>query len=309
MSKRDKWVYVAIAERLKAFGIKIEDQIAIDDTARAPRVLPAIRVSDGILGPSQEKVQKFSSLKVRNSTQAGIDFIAVDPKALMQAFRSARNGEGEVALFSMADDPDHWALKTSFAATFGTGFREVFQPTTFANRAEQAASQSTPLMSMSPRFGTPMYFTSLHAAVHESSGKCNIHIDDSGFVLDLPSGWSVTANLYDHIANELKWKDEFQKWLLGKTSNEDARKAIKEVIRRVSIIFPNIQNGMADLPRRLHSIRGPEVPLDVLTTALRIAAPVGVTVNIWDNDRFKVDAHGTLIDNTSAFTISFGGRW
>ena len=310
LTGKGKSTYHAIAHRLRGLGILIGAHIAVDDTIRVPQILPKLDLQDGVLPATRAKPEKFSSLIAHQSTLEGIDFIAVDPKALMQAYSLARNAEGEVALLSMEDDPDHWALKTSFAATFGTGYREAFQPTQFANVADLAVPEEpnkTRYTSM--RFGTPMKFTALHCAVHESTGKCNVHIDQSGFVLALPKGWSVTANLYDHIANELKWKTDIQKWLLGKVSNETARGVIKEVIRRVSFVFPNLQNEFAGLNRRLHNIRRPETPWGLLTTVGRTIAPIGVTVDVYEHDKFKVQVHGTIANGDSSITVTLGGDW
>jgi hypothetical protein len=290
-----------IAARLKGLkpSILIEAHIAEQEEARR---FPKVGKITEIQAP-----ERYSTLVAHPSTLDGIDFIAVNPRALIDAYASSLDPWGETALASMQGDPCHWALKASFKATFGTGFREVWRPMPYVAVTAPEESGRTNLMSM--RFGTPMRFTALHCAVHESTGKCNVHIDQSGFVLGLPKGWSVTANLYDHIANELILKTDIRNWLSGLTSNETAKKVIKEIVRRVSIVFPNLQNEMADLNRRLHNLRRPETPWGLLTTIGRTIAPVGVTVDAYENDKFKVQVHGTIANGDSAITVTLGGTW
>jgi len=299
VSREGRTTFQAIAARLRALKppILIEAHIAeLEEPRRFPKDGKITRI---------EAPERYSTLVAHPSTLDGIDFIAVNPRALSDAYARAKDSSGQTALASMREDPDHWALKASFKATFGTGFREVWREMPFvAVTAPEASGQK-----LSMRFGTPMRFTALHCAVHESTGKCNVHIDQSGFVLGLPKGWSVTANLYDHIANELKWKTDFRNWLSGKMPNETAAKIVREVVRRVSIEFPNLQNEFADLNRRLHNIRRPETPLGLLTTVGRTLAPVGVTVDVYEQDKFKVQVHGTIANGDSSITVTLGGDW
>jgi hypothetical protein len=91
--------------------------------------------------------------------------------------------------------------------------------------------------------------------------------------------------------------------------NETAARIVKEVIRRVSINFPNASNGYAGLDRRINSIRRPHVPGDLLLTAGRLLAPTGVTVDVYENDAFKVQVTGTIANGDRSITISMGGDW
>ena len=117
----------------------------------------------------------------------------------------------------MKEDPEHWALKASFAKTPGTGWREVWREAPYSSAAAVPPAPGKPDSKLSMRFGTagnPIRFTALHCAVEEN-GRCNVHIDQSGFVLALPKGVALTPDFYDHIMNELKWKTDFRDWLSG----------------------------------------------------------------------------------------------
>lgn len=166
---------------------------------------------------------------------------------------------------------------------------------------------------MRMRFGTvgsSLRFTALHCAVHEIGAQCNIHIDETGFVLSLPQGGvGLTPNLYDHFMNELLLKTNFRDWLSGIMPNEKAAHIVREVIRRLSIIFPNAANGYAGLDKTLNSIRRPHGVLEGLWTAGRILKPIGATLDVYDTQRFKVQVTGTALHGDRSITISLGGEW
>ena len=90
----------------------------------------------------------------------------------------------------MKEDPGHWALKASFGTTRGTGWREAPYPSPAAVPAEPGKADSLFRMRFGT-VGTPVRFTALHCAVHEIGGQCNVHIDESGFVLALPRGTAL----------------------------------------------------------------------------------------------------------------------
>jgi hypothetical protein len=109
--------------------------------------------------------------------------------------------------------------------------------------------------------------------------------------------------------NVLKWKTDFRDWLSGLMPNATAAFIVKEVIRRISINFPNALNGYADLSRRINSIRRLRGPGDLLLTTGRLVAPLGLTADVYDNDYFKVQVTGTIAGGDRSITISLGGDW
>lgn len=273
---------------------------------------PPIFIEAHIAQSEEQGKTEFSTLEAHESTLDGINFKAKNPQLLAEAFQRAKDKRGAPALASMKENPDHWALKASFGKTIGTGWREVWREAPYHSMAAVPpdAQRSDNLFKM--RFGTagsPIRFTALHCAIHEIGGQCNVHIDESGFVLGLPKGISLTPDLYDHIMNELNWKTDFRNWLSGVMPNETAARIVKEVIRRVSINFPNAMNGYADLSRRVNSIRQPRGPGDLLRTAGRLVAPLGVTADVYDNDKFKVQVTGTVAGGDRSIAISLGGDW
>jgi hypothetical protein len=280
--------------------------------ARLAALHSPIFIDKHIAQSEQQGKTGFSTLEAHESTLDGINFKADDPKLLAGAFHRARDKWGAPALASMKEDPDHWALKASFGKTIGTGWREVWREAPYTSSAAIPEEPGKADNMLRMRFGTtgsPFRFTALHCAVHEIGGQCNVHIDESGFVLALQKGIALTPDLYDHIMNELKWKTDFRDWLSGQMPNETAARIVKEVIRRISINFPNAANGYADLSRRINSIRRPRGPGDLLLTTGRLVAPLGLTADVYDNDYFKVQVTGTILNGDRSITITMGGDW
>jgi hypothetical protein len=280
--------------------------------ARLADLHPPVFLERHIAQSEEQGKTDFSTLQAHDSTLDGINFRAADPKLLASAFYNAKDNWGASALTSMKEDPSHWALKTSFAATIGTGWREVWREAPYSPPASVPAEPGKGNSLFRMRFGSagaPISFTALHCAVHEIGGQCNVHIDVSGFVLGLPKGVALTPDLYGHIMNELKWKTDFRDWLSGLMPNETAAAIVKEVVRRIAFVFPNAANGYADLDRRVKSIRRPRVPGDLLVTAGRLVMPLGVTVDAYENDYFKVQVTGTIAGGDRSITITLGGEW
>jgi hypothetical protein len=67
-------------------------------------------------------------LRISDTTLDGVNFVARDYKKLKKVLIDAKDGAGS-PFFAHAtlEDLDHWALKASFMATDGTGFREIFR--------------------------------------------------------------------------------------------------------------------------------------------------------------------------------------
>src|SRR5215203_3401670 len=262
ISARGMSTYRAIADRLAGLN-------------------PKIFIHRHIAASEKQGKTGYSTLEAADSTLDGITFIADDPKRLASAFESAVDFNGQPLFASMKQYPDQCALKASFKATKGTGWREIWRPEPFVPASEIPGSAVPQSLGM--RFGTaghPFRFTALHCAVHEIGGTCNVHIDQSGFVLGTPQGVALTPDMFGHILNELKWKTDFYEWFSGKISNETARKIVKEVVRRVSINFPNAANGYQGLGSRINSFRRPQTPGDLLLGLTRIAMPIGLSVDV-----------------------------
>ena len=99
MSERGRATFQAIAARLQKLNppIFIEAHIAEDDTKRFPR--PGEKIDPNEPRPS--------TLVAHPSALDGIDFIAVNPKELADAYSRARDIQGEAAMTSMREDPGH----------------------------------------------------------------------------------------------------------------------------------------------------------------------------------------------------------
>jgi hypothetical protein len=292
ISERGMSTFRTIAARLSTFAppIFIERHIAEEQTPRG----------------------KFSTLEAHDSTLDGINFVAPDPKLLAKAFHKITDQWGNPALTSMREDPGHWALKASFGKTVGTGWREPWRPVPRGSSASVPKETGAVDNLFRMRFGdtgTPIRFTALHCAVDEIGGRCNIHIDESGFVLALPEGVSLTPDMYDHVINELLLKTDFRDWLVGKLSNETAKTIVKEVIQRLAFQFPNAANGYAGLAHNINSIRRPGGAGEFLLTAARTLGPTGVTFDVFTNDNVKVQVTGTQIAGDRTISITLGGTW
>src|SRR5438067_5129976 len=110
--------------------------------ARCADLIPPVDIATHI---------KPGTLRVANNTLDGITFEAVEPAdleaelsgrmKLLGAGRSPKPGEGALSfdttrgprpanasMIGMKEDPKHWALKASFGATVGEGFREEWRP-------------------------------------------------------------------------------------------------------------------------------------------------------------------------------------
>jgi hypothetical protein len=154
-------------------------------------------------------------ISIKDTRLDGVNFIARDYKKLIQALKDAKDGAGSpIFAHATIGDPDHWALKASFLATDGTGFREIFRPKlsaptladAYAARAmRRYAGQFTENTAVPD-------LSSLHCAI--SIGECNIHIDETGFVLADESGNPVLdPDFLQHLVNELLFKTYAKKIL------------------------------------------------------------------------------------------------
>jgi len=173
-----------------------------------------------------------SNLKLEDTTILdGVSFVATDWQAFMTRLRIAQTADGQKA-FAEGRDPEqpaHWALDASMAATIGIGFREIYRPTLSSRPLSvhdlPAGHRSGWNVGKSSRFGedpvNSLEISSLHLAV--APDRVNIHIDHTGFVIVGPNGeLIVDPDFGQHIVNELLWKTDAKKklpaWLVDNTS-------------------------------------------------------------------------------------------
>lgn len=205
----DKEVYREIARRLTA--------------ANPPIIL------DDHIG----KIQKIGT-----TILDGVNFVARDYKKLKQTLVEAKDGSGSPFFgHAILENDDHWALKLSFLATDGTGFREVSrlkvasQPLTgggtMQSREVRAAKRYSAAFPGSFSEAPVMPdMSSLHAAV--SFQGCNIHVDETGFVVaDDKGNLILEPDMIQHIFNELIFKT-YGKFLLP-----------EGIVRRVNLVLPS----------------------------------------------------------------------
>jgi hypothetical protein len=179
------------------------------------------------------------SLTVETSTLGGINFKPKDFHRIWEAFRNAKNEQGEQAFdyYPLRPDKLKHFLKSAFSldlldisylATKGFGFREIRDVLQLDGRplsiSDARPGRVAPLWDrrFGARFGVAgtgngrMDYTSVHAALSEQA--CNVHIDDMGFVL---RGWDgsggMSPDFLQHLIDELLWKTfaapEVSRWL------------------------------------------------------------------------------------------------
>jgi hypothetical protein len=271
---------------------------------------------------------KPGTLRVAKSTLDGITFEAVDPADLEAELGGRmklpgphppqKPGKGALSfdttrstppanasMTSMKEEPGHWALKASFGATVGEGFREKWRPPP----PPRPALLPTPAYGgkrISLGFGetgTRLKFTALHAAVAKS--VCNVHIDERGFVVDTPAGAVVTPTFWSHLANELLLKTLFRDWLNGAIGDNVVGGVIVEVVNHLSLRFPDAENGFAGLSGKINNIKGPTDVKNIGKTIL----PIGASLDVARFKNSTVQANYYWHDGQQTITISWGGTF
>jgi hypothetical protein len=182
------------------------------------------------------RIQRFGK-----TTLDGVNFFARDYKKLKQTLIDAKGSSG-APFFAHAilDNLDHWALRISFLATNGTGFREASQ----LKLSDKPLMGSGPLdrresrawrrnagrfVGAFPEADVLPDMSSLHCAV--SNQGCNIHVDDVGFVLyDETGNLVVDPDVLQHLFNELIFKT-YGKYLLPEA-----------IVNRVNLVLPSTAN-------------------------------------------------------------------
>jgi hypothetical protein len=271
---------------------------------------------------------KWETLRVAAYTLDGITFEAVDADDLAAEFGGRmklpgagpppRPGSGPVvfdttrgprpanaSMVSMKEDPQHWALKASFGATVGEGFREQWRPppVSMQDLSPTARYGSDRISLGFGEAGKQLVFTALHAAV--AAQTCNIHIDERGFVLSVPDGVVVTPTFYGHLVNELLLKSKFRDWLDGRVHGNFIGDIVVEAVNRVALRFPDAENHFAGLSNRVNSIAGIK---DVGGIA-KAFLPIGVSADLVHLRNSTVQANYYWHDGQQTLTISWGGTF
>jgi hypothetical protein len=287
--------------------------------ARCKDLIPPIDITKHI---------KPDTLRVANNTLDGITFEAVDPADLEAelsgrmklpgAGKSPEKGAGALSfdttrgprpanasMTSMKEDPKHWALKASFGATVGEGFREQWRP----------RPQPRPALLPATRYGSQrislgfgeagrrLTFTALHAAV--AARVCNVHIDERGFVVSTPEGAVITPTFWGHLANELLLKTKFRDWLDGAIGDNVVGSLVVEVVNRMSLRFSDAENSFAGLRNKMNRITG----VNDVKGIGKVFVPIGLSADLVRLKNSTVQANYYWHDGQQTLTISWGGTF
>jgi len=300
----------------------------MDDGQRKTYDAIVARCTDLIPPVDITKHIKLGTLRVANNTLDGITFEAVDPADLEAelsgrmklpgAAKSPKPGAGALSfdttrgprpanasMIGMKEDPKHWALKASFGATVGEGFREQWRPPP-QPRAPLLPTTSYGSERISLGFGETgkrLTFTALHAAV--AASVCNVHIDERGFVVSTPEGAVVTPTFWGHLANELLLKTKFRDWLDGAIGDNLVGSLVVEVVNRLSLRFPDAENRFAGLRGKMDRITG---PTDVKGIG-KALLPIGLSADLAHLRNSTVQANYYWYDGQHTLTISWGGTF
>ncbi|HVJ84125.1 MAG TPA: hypothetical protein VM452_00700 [Caulifigura sp.] len=300
--------------------------------ARCKNLIPPIDIISHI---------KPGTLQCNQLVLDGINFEANDPVALENEFRgrmlpkagdpvpafaskivptlpsltfdtSRGPRSANASMIGMKEDPDHWALKASFGATIGEGFREQWQPPPqigvgIPRLAEPKYGKSDPLNLAFGEPGHTLKFTALHAAVappplQTKKRGCNIHIDERGFVVKLPDGAVVTPTSWSHIANELLLKTKFRDWLDGLIGDNLVGGLVVEAVNRLNLRFSDAENGFAGLPSRVNGMSG-------LRDAYKAFMPIGISYDLFKFNNSTMQANYYSYDGQKTLTLTWSGTW
>jgi hypothetical protein len=219
------------------------------------------------------------------------------------------------SMISMKEDPDHWALKASFGATIGEGFREQWQPPPqigagIPRLAEPKYGKTDSFTLGFGEQGHYLKFTALHAAIappplQTKKRGCNIHIDERGFVVQLPDGAAVTPTSWSHIANELLLKTKFRDWLDGLIGDNLLGGLVVEAVNRLNLRFSDAENGFAGLSSRVNSVSGAR---DFGGMA-KAFMPIGLSYDMFKFNNSLIQANYYSYDGQKTLTLTWSGTW
>ena len=249
-----------------------------------------------------------SDVKGLDSTLKGIEFKCKNLPALQRAFDTATDylgrrafytngpyGSAEIVKELIRNAPQF--LDMSFAATDGFGYREIrdmpMVPSLSPFRGVRPSADFNSRFGFEDEQEYHFDITSLHAALTEPSDypkkKCNVHIDNMGFVLRGPGGAFLTPDFPDHGVNELGLKTLAFPDLAGGW-----------VARNVDLHLPNHRNGYR--PGLTLSVK----PTADLTISVKFTTKCSYCR---DNDQ---DYRMTVPDGWSigaGLTLRFGRKW
>lgn len=309
--------YRKIFLRLDKLGINIADHIVDRSNVKeSTNTLKCIRSYPNNSKKSQEgptilkclDFDKNESIKLKKAatTLDGITFHPKDAEKLKQELRQAKDSSGKRAFATQwTNHVEHKAIALSFAATEGAGFREIWRfPPLPKTKLFQHTSPGWN-NNYSANFGVSMTLpdsSSLHCDV--SKHKCNIHIDEVGFVIELPNGKViVTADFLQHTANELILKTElkglFPKWANG-------------FFDRVSFVYPSSGNNYSKMGPRMHQVFGfreiKRIPL--IGSKLRHIPLPGLHLDVIQRKNYKLEANALWgINGKGSITVNFSGTF
>lgn len=268
--------YTQISSRLKKLGIRIENHIA-----------------DG------------TEVKEAKTTLDGITFRPKDSKKLEAVLKQARDGGSKKAFATRwTNYVEHKPIALSFAATEGVGFREIWRFPPLPEIQLRANTLNPWSNNYSANFGVSMTLpdsSSLHCDVSEH--KCNIHIDEVGFVIELADGRViVTADFLQHTVNELLLKTKL-KGLFPKGANF--------IFDRVSLVYPSSGNNYSKMGPRLHQVWGlreiNRIPL--IGSKLKHLPLPGLHVDIIQRKNYKLEANALWgMNGSGTISMNFSGN-
>jgi hypothetical protein len=251
-----------------------------------------------------------TKLKVGSTVLDGITFRPKDRDKLFDALHNAKDKYGKKAFAeAKIDNEPHWALKLSFGATHGDGFRETWRFPPLSDRplvdgggdryARQAARR------FSGNFGDAMdlpIMTSLHCAV--AADVCNVHIDQTGFVIEgAADNISLTPDFLQHLVNELLFKTNLKAlaphWAQG-------------FFDRVSLVYLNSANEYSRMGPRIGQVpylrEVGRVP--VLGSVLTKVPLPGVNVDVVQGQNYKVTFNASCgVNGDCSVGATIGGRF
>jgi len=251
---------------------KIADRLAM--------LRPSIRLEDHI--------HLSSDFVVKPTLIEGLEFVPVDVNKLYYELVEARDFTGKKAFTDPLEvEYGHWPLKLSMMATKGVGFREVgraflAEPLKL-KEARQPWSRPQIDIGFGSQFGgtqaIKLDISSLHWALKPD--LCSVHLDHSGFTIDLDTGEAVGPDSVQHILDELLLKDKFAGLFPPK---------VAKYIRRITFIYPNSHNGFSRWGSRLGETRIlkkiAELPA-IGPTLGKVRLP-GVSIELYRGSKFKV---------------------
>jgi hypothetical protein len=161
-----------------------------------------------------------AKLRAKRNTLDGVDFMPRDYDELVQALMAAKDWSGKKAFEpGSKGGRGHFPLHTSYAATEGLGLRGIWRPHQSHRPLPTPDASRDPVWDHghSAYFGNSYNrqdFRSLHCDL--SPSKCNIHIDQIGFVMEDANGnVIIDPDSVAHFVNELMVKSKLQ----GKVPN------------------------------------------------------------------------------------------